>query len=104
MPASARRSPVIRLNSVVLPAPFGPMIRRRSPGATSSETSLIAGRPPNAFFRPVISSAGAVTIAAPSSAAHQRRTPGTTPSGMNITMTTKTKPSSMFQRSMYAET
>ena len=53
-PASARRSPVTRLNSVVLPAPFGPMIRRRSPGATSRETPLIAGRPPNAFFRSLI--------------------------------------------------
>ena len=32
--------------------------------------------------------------------AHRRRTPGTTPSGMKMTMKTKTKPSSMFQRSM----
>src|SRR6266851_4175404 len=35
---------------------------------------------------------------------HSLFTPGTTPSGMNTTMRTKTKPSSMFQRSTYAET
>ena len=37
--ASGRNSPVIRLNSVVLPAPFGPMISRRSPGSTARFTS-----------------------------------------------------------------
>ena len=31
-PASGRNSPVIRLKSVGLPAPLGPMISRRSPG------------------------------------------------------------------------
>ena len=31
-PLSGASSPVIRLNSVVLPAPLGPMISRRSPG------------------------------------------------------------------------
>src|SRR6266571_4189751 len=36
--------------------------------------------------------------------AHNRRAPGTTPSGMKITMNTKTKPISMFHRSMYADT
>ena len=36
---SARSSPVIRLNSVVLPAPFGPMISRRSPGSTARSTA-----------------------------------------------------------------
>src|SRR5262252_1925840 len=35
---------------------------------------------------------------------HQRRTPGTTPSGMKMTIKTNTRPSSMFQRSRYAET
>ena len=49
---------MIRLNSVVLPAPFGPMIRRRSPGITVSETSRVAGRPPKRLLRPVTSSAG----------------------------------------------
>ena len=35
---------------------------------------------------------------------HRRRTPGTSPSGTNSTIATKTNPSSMFQRSIYAET
>src|SRR3989442_110801 len=35
---------------------------------------------------------------------HSLFTPGTTPSGMNTTISTKTKPRSVFQRSMYAET
>src|SRR6185295_2791434 len=35
------------LNSVVLPAPLGPRIARRSPGATSRSTSRTAWRPPN---------------------------------------------------------
>src|SRR5690242_11094143 len=39
-------SPAITLNSVVLPAPFGPRIPRRSPGATSRSTSLTAWSPP----------------------------------------------------------
>ena len=53
---------------VVLPAPFGPMIRRRSPGMTWNETSLVAGRPPKCLFRPMTSSAG-VAHAAGSDAA-----------------------------------
>ena len=47
-------SPVIRLNSVVLPAPFGPMISRRSPGIICSDTSCVAGRPPKDLFSPPI--------------------------------------------------
>ena len=31
-PSVGRTSPLIRLNSVVLPAPFGPITARRSPG------------------------------------------------------------------------
>ncbi len=48
-PRSARRSPVIRLNSVVLPAPLGPISSRRSPGSIASETSRVAAMPPNRF-------------------------------------------------------
>src|ERR1700750_3422160 len=59
-PASAVRSPVPRLNSVVLPAPLGPMISRRSPGMTESETSLVAGKPPKRLLRCATSSAGVV--------------------------------------------
>ena len=50
-------SPLIWLNSVVLPAPFGPIISRRSPGRIESETPCVTFRPPNALFRPMTSSA-----------------------------------------------
>ena len=36
--------------------------------------------------------------------AHSRLSPGTSPSGMKTTISTNTKPSSMFQRSTYADT
>jgi hypothetical protein len=45
-PEVAGMSPEITLNSVVFPAPFGPRIARRSPGATSRSTSRTASRPP----------------------------------------------------------
>src|SRR5437868_543626 len=41
-----RKIPVTMLKSVVLPAPLGPMIARRSPGATARLTSASAVRPP----------------------------------------------------------
>src|SRR3954464_560910 len=47
VPDVAGRSPAMTLNSVVLPAPFGPRIARRAPGATSRSTSRTAARPPN---------------------------------------------------------
>jgi len=56
-PELGRMSPLIWLNKVVLPAPFGPMIRRRSPGRIASEMFWVTTRPPNAFFRLTISSA-----------------------------------------------
>src|SRR6266540_2721923 len=46
-PAEGGRSPAITLKSVVLPAPLGPRIARRSPGITSRVTSRTASRPPN---------------------------------------------------------
>src|ERR1044071_9439069 len=48
-PESGVSSPVMRLNSVVLPAPFGPMISRRSPGSTLRLTSVVTRNPPNAL-------------------------------------------------------
>src|SRR5690242_12071884 len=39
-------SPAMTLKSVVFPAPFGPRMPRRSPGATSRLTSRTACRPP----------------------------------------------------------
>ncbi len=41
-PESGRRWPAIRLNSVDLPAPFGPITPRSSPSATSRLTSRLA--------------------------------------------------------------
>src|SRR6266536_1274525 len=46
VPDVAAKSPAITLKSVVFPAPFGPRIARRSPGATSRSTSRTAWRPP----------------------------------------------------------
>src|SRR5262245_41165131 len=45
-PASAESTPFSTLKSVVLPAPFGPMIPTISPSATAKLTSLTAFRPP----------------------------------------------------------
>src|SRR2546423_9438424 len=39
----------MRLKRVVFPAPFGPMMARRSPGRTLSETSSTAFRAPKAL-------------------------------------------------------
>src|SRR5262245_31047495 len=51
-PAVAGKSPVITLNSVVLPAPFAPITARRSPAATENETFSIARSAPNARVTP----------------------------------------------------
>src|SRR5712671_4341808 len=40
------RTPVIRLNSVDLPAPFGPITARTSPSSTCIDTWSTATRPP----------------------------------------------------------
>src|SRR4029077_3833703 len=48
-PSVGRASPLIRLNKVVFPAPFGPIRARRSPVATARLTSSTARRPSNAF-------------------------------------------------------
>src|SRR5689334_19873348 len=45
-PRSTRMRPARRLNRVVLPAPFGPMIARNSPAGTASCTSSTAAMPP----------------------------------------------------------
>ena len=96
---------MIRLNSVVLPAPFGPMMRRRSPGITVSDTSRVAGRPPKRFCRFVDLERGrhegrSAGFSGRFQRAHSCRTPGTMPNGMNMMTTTKIAPSSVFQRSI----
>src|SRR5262249_44265582 len=50
--------PVIRLNSVVLPAPFGPMMALRSPGWILNVTLRVACRPPKLLHSPLSSSTG----------------------------------------------
>src|SRR5262249_28241581 len=50
-PASARRWPVIRLNSVVLPAPLGPMIALTPPLGTSNDTRETATKPSKDLVR-----------------------------------------------------
>src|SRR3972149_4329124 len=45
-------------NSVVLPAPFGPMSTRRSPAATRRETRSTARRPSNSLVSSPTSIAG----------------------------------------------
>ena len=47
LPEVGSSTPVSRLISVVLPAPFGPISAWRAPAATFSETSLVATKPPN---------------------------------------------------------
>src|SRR5262245_6336135 len=56
-PASGASSPVIRLKRVVLPAPLGPMMSRRSPGSTVRLTPEVTRRPPNDLSRPRTASA-----------------------------------------------
>src|SRR6478672_9441510 len=47
VPEVAGMSPAMTLKRVVFPAPLGPRMARRSPGATSRSTSRTAWRPPN---------------------------------------------------------
>ena len=50
-PAVGRSTPVRRLISVVLPAPFGPISAWRAPFSTFSETLLVAVEPAEASFQ-----------------------------------------------------
>src|SRR6478736_1203746 len=63
-PEVTGKSPQTRLKRVVLPAPFGPRIARRSPGATSRSTSRTAWRPPNRRPTPRKRRAGSACSAA----------------------------------------
>src|SRR5262249_40588620 len=55
-PSSGAKTPAIRLNSVVLPAPFGPMTAKMSPDRTAKLTSCTARSPLNLFDTPLTSS------------------------------------------------
>src|ERR1700689_4719826 len=52
VPEDGGKSPVMQLNSVVLPAPFEPRTARRSPGRTASETPTKEARAPNSRRTP----------------------------------------------------
>src|SRR5699024_8781740 len=55
-PSSARTNPQITLNSVVLPAPLGPITPTTSPGPTVSDTPSSAVSPPKRTVTPATSS------------------------------------------------
>src|ERR1700747_2375652 len=57
VPEEGGKSPVMQLNSVVLPAPFEPSTARRSPGRTVMVTSVKAASAPNRRVTPRSSSA-----------------------------------------------
>src|SRR4029077_11032420 len=57
-PPSGRSSLVMRLNTVVLPEPLGPISPTTVAGATANEQSLTARRPPNDFVSPATASRG----------------------------------------------
>src|SRR5215467_10316346 len=62
-PELTGKFPEIRLNSVVFPAPFGPMRARRSPGWTASATPSTARRPPKCLLTRSSSRASATLMA-----------------------------------------
>src|SRR5436309_8063770 len=57
-PLVGRSTPVRQLNSVVLPAPLGPMMARRWPAGTRSEAPSTAWTPPNERDSATVSIAG----------------------------------------------
>src|SRR5262247_3393953 len=56
-------APEMRLNSVVLPAPLGPMSARRSPGRTARATPSTARSPPKCLLTPSSSRANSALMA-----------------------------------------
>src|SRR6266478_8468759 len=59
------RNDAISLNSVDLPAPFGPITERISPSCTARLTSLTATSPPNRFDSPAMVSSSPTASAPP---------------------------------------
>src|SRR3954470_7338771 len=55
-------TPVNRLMSVVLPAPFGPISAWRAPFSTVRETLSVATMPPKFFASPLVSSTGGIGL------------------------------------------
>jgi hypothetical protein len=63
-PADGRNTALIRLKSVVLPAPFGPIRLQIWPASTLKLTSLTAVRPPKRLETPTISRSALTTATA----------------------------------------
>src|SRR6185312_7385215 len=63
VPEEGGKSPVMQLNSVVLPAPLEPSTARRSPGRTVMVTSVSAASAPNSRVTPRSSSAAPAATA-----------------------------------------
>src|ERR1700755_1408408 len=63
VPDESGKSPVMQLNSVVLPAPLEPSTARRSPGRTVRVTSVSAASAPNSRVTPRNSRAAPVPTA-----------------------------------------
>src|SRR5271167_1281761 len=63
LPALGRMVPAMRLRSVVLPEPLGPISPRISPGDTASDMALTATNPPNALVKLATSSSAVMASA-----------------------------------------
>src|SRR5688500_13876916 len=70
VPASGSRKPVMRLKSVLLPAPLGRMTARNSARATSKDTSSVAARPPKRLRSPRTLKSGSATKVAHDAVGH----------------------------------
>src|SRR5690606_2270823 len=73
VPALGRRVPLMRLNAVVLPAPFGPIRPTMAPCSTSKLTSRSAARPPKDFERFSTRSSAAMSTSLPRAAQARRQ-------------------------------
>lgn len=63
VPTIRIKTPLTRLNSVVFPDPFGPMMPRISPSSTVKLTSLTAATPPKVLVAFLTVSRGMVDLA-----------------------------------------
>ena len=95
-PESGGSWPLIMLKQVDLPAPFGPIMARNSPGATSKLTSLTARTPPKALDSERTSS----TLMACPAPAPERRESADEPCGNASTSSRMMAPNSARQYSV----
>ena len=96
VPSSGANTPAIRLNSVVLPAPFGPITAKIAPSGTANVTSATA-RSPLKFFETLATSSNAAMsrlrlVGASWSRRSRRASGGQMPSGSTITTSSRQRP------------